>query len=892
MLIRSKLLLSAVIGVGSVIALILIVFYHYRQEQFRGDQMMFLSGIEDVFARIDRDLYHFVVSPDSTAAQMVRGSMSELREKVSLHSESLHGEELFDVTENMIDAFSRYEQLRLNPGLAEYPEQAVETFYQIREMLIESRFIIQQESEALAVGVYEAEETQSRLITFFILPALLVAVTLIFLTSRELIGKMNRLLIDTGRIEKGEFSHRVEVAGRDEFGRISEAVNRVTDALNQARMKEQSYRQDMLRRTDQVNLLQELALVANRIHNVNELYRLVVERLRSYTGWVSAHVFVQSRDGKSMVPSGIWSYREKEVVAGFMDETSQLEFEKGEGLIGGVFETGETGWIEDANDTSGFVRQLSASEAGIRTIAAFPVVVEGEVHAVIELHCQKRISSDPDLTELFRGVGALISHVITREQYVNTLNMQTEHLNYALDSAGMYSWSIDLETGHYQLSRNFRRILGLNAGRTGSVEEFQSFIHPDDVEAANEKFRKLIDDYQGYSSEFRFIGDDGKERHVWSKGDVIHDLEGRPQKVAGIVMDITERKLIESLLEASELNYRLMFENSPLPLWIFTRESNRVVDANAMMEKMFGYTKEELRRQFIKQLLHEETIEVFDENIGPGSGAGPGSIQSFTDFEARLRTARGTWLDVQIYAASIAYMEEPCVIATCIDITELKQTRKRLLGSIIEGEDRERQRVAIELHDGIGQYLTATNLNMEALKKDVEKLPPKKFQQFMNGLVLLGMAIDETRSLAYTLMPKTLNDYGLEVSLKSLIDKLQKTSIPDIFFYSRFDEDKLDEQMRINIYRIIQEGVGNALRHSKGTKIDVQAVMHDQMLVILIEDNGIGFDASAVMKKNTGIGLQSVKNRVVSLNGRFDIDSMQGRGTSISIEIPLPKRRI
>jgi PAS domain S-box-containing protein len=881
MLVKNKLLLSSVIGIGSVVVLIIIAFFHNKLEKDRASHLMFTSELSELYTELENELLEFVVIADSGQAMVVRSALQRIENRLLERPESMVSVELDDVNDDLTSDYAVFEALVLRGEYEREWPASRDYLVSLRMRVLQARKLLQRTSFELVDGLLLAEQWQSKLILIFIMPAMLIAVILIIQTSRDLIGKINRLLEDTSRIEKGEFGHRVAIQSDDELGRISEAVNRVADSLNDARVKEHDYRNDLLKRTDQVNLLKELAVIANRIHNVNELYRIVLERLRSYTGWMSAHVYVLSKDGKMMVPSGIWSCREMEKSAGFVQQTKENVFGKNEGLIGRVFASGAPEWLDDTGNADLYIRAEAAKESGIRTVAAFPVTSGQKTHAVIELHSDKKEKPDSDLTDLFTGIAALISHVIAREQYVSRLNLQTEQLNYALDTAGMYSWSIDLESGEPQLSRNYKKILGYNDNRTGSVKEFNSHVHPDDRKDAVKAFEALLQSYKSYSREYRFIGDDGLVRHLWSKGDVVYDLDGRPEKIAGIMLDISGRKKMELLLEASEKNYRLLFENSPLPLCIFTKRTLAVVDANSMMERMFGFSKPVLLKTSMKELIHEDDYENFRESIMNEH------TLPFVELEARIRTAGGPWLDTQTYASDITYKDEDCIIVTCTDITELKLTRKRLLSSIIEGEDRERQRVALELHDGIGQYLTATNLNMESLKKDVEKLPPKKYQQFMNGLVLLSMAIDETRNLSHALMPKALSDYGLVVSLKSLIEKLKKTSIPDIFFYTRIDEDRLNEQARINIYRVIQEAMSNSLRHSKGTRIDVQAVMHNDTLVILIEDNGVGFDYGNAVKKKGGIGLQSIKNRVVSMNGTIEVDTMQGRGTSLTIEIPL-----
>jgi signal transduction histidine kinase len=226
-------------------------------------------------------------------------------------------------------------------------------------------------------------------------------------------------------------------------------------------------------------------------------------------------------------------------------------------------------------------------------------------------------------------------------------------------------------------------------------------------------------------------------------------------------------------------------------------------------------------------------------------------------------------------------------LAAFSDITALKDAEKRVLKSIIEGEDNERKRVSIEIHDSLGQNLTAASLNFDSLKQSIQKLKEKDINKFNTGLEFLKSAIEESRNIAHNLMPKAIDDFGLIPSLNSLFNYIEKTTGINVKFYENLRDGRLNRQIELNLYRITQEAMNNLIKHSKASEVDIQLVLHKQEIIYTFEDNGVGFDKTSSEITGRGMGLKSIYNRVVTMSGTFDLDSSPGRGTSITIEIPI-----
>lgn len=213
-----------------------------------------------------------------------------------------------------------------------------------------------------------------------------------------------------------------------------------------------------------------------------------------------------------------------------------------------------------------------------------------------------------------------------------------------------------------------------------------------------------------------------------------------------------------------------------------------------------------------------------------------------------------------------------------------KKSEKRLLTAIIETEDTVRKRIAIDLHDGLGQNLSSASINLQSLNNDVLEWPPEKRDVFNLVLKLLQDSIAETRGMARNLMPKAVEEFGLVASIDSMLNTLECSGI-NFYFYDNLSGSRLPINVEIMLYRVVQESINNILKYANAENVSIHLIKHNRSTVLMIEDNGVGFDINSA-KSTNGVGLASIKNRVNSLMGNLTIDSEIGEGTTITIEIP------
>lgn len=207
---------------------------------------------------------------------------------------------------------------------------------------------------------------------------------------------------------------------------------------------------------------------------------------------------------------------------------------------------------------------------------------------------------------------------------------------------------------------------------------------------------------------------------------------------------------------------------------------------------------------------------------------------------------------------------------------EVKMARERA-AALMEGQEYERQRITQELHDGVGQLLTAIRIRIEILDGNQSLKQDLKEQ--------INETIAEIKRISYNVMPHALVDYGLEAALKGLCDNVKKySSIIIDFRYIKEIEQKLNFEISIAVFRIVQEGLNNIIKHAQASQVNLHVLEKEDSIYIILEDNGIGFVESEIIH---GSGLRNMKERARLLNGTTDIHSTSGEGTTLEITIPI-----
>lgn len=220
-------------------------------------------------------------------------------------------------------------------------------------------------------------------------------------------------------------------------------------------------------------------------------------------------------------------------------------------------------------------------------------------------------------------------------------------------------------------------------------------------------------------------------------------------------------------------------------------------------------------------------------------------------------------------------------------INEL-ETEKQLAATeaVLKGEEQERTRLAKDLHDGLGGMLSGIKYSMNTMKGNLI-MTPDNAQAFERSMDMLDSSIKEMRRVAHNLMPEALVKFGLDTALKDFCNDIHQSGALQVTYQSVGLEGKEpDQTTAITIFRIVQELLNNTLKHAQAKNAIVQINKTDAQLSVTVEDDGKGFNTTILQHKG-GIGWSNIQNRVEFMKGTLDVQSAEGKGTSVHIEINL-----
>ena len=219
--------------------------------------------------------------------------------------------------------------------------------------------------------------------------------------------------------------------------------------------------------------------------------------------------------------------------------------------------------------------------------------------------------------------------------------------------------------------------------------------------------------------------------------------------------------------------------------------------------------------------------------------------------------------------------------------TELNLEQNKMFNAIVSLQDKERKRIAQDIHDTLGSILSTAKLRLSGMEEYSDLMDPHQQEQYKSVIGLLDEAVAELRNISHNIMPATLSRLGLAAALQNLFERINSYSGIQIHYNVHGVSGRLEEATEITIYRIILELVNNVVKHAQASSLTVQLIQFKDHLNATVEDDGKGFEFDHVRRFKSGIGLDNIISRISYLDGKIEIDTGPGKGTSITLDIPL-----
>ena len=329
-----------------------------------------------------------------------------------------------------------------------------------------------------------------------------------------------------------------------------------------------------------------------------------------------------------------------------------------------------------------------------------------------------------------------------------------------------------------------------------------------------------------------------------------------------------------------ETRFTTLFHNSSDEIYLADLKGN-LIEVNQVTCETLGFSRQELLQKNFKDLKTPKYFDTVEPNLVKIIENGRHV------YETEHVSKDGKVISLEVKSRVINYMGQEAIISIARETTERKQMERNILSAVIKAEERERERISRDIHDGLGPLLSTIKLYVNELESG-EFEPGEKNEMLKQTNELINDAITSTKAISNNLSPHLIIDYGLVKAVEAFCKKVNLAQKTQINFESSLGAVRFDQTVEIVLYRVITELINNTLKHANANKVEIYLEMIEQVLQLTYLDNGIGFEKDKVMEGETGgMGMKNIISRLRSINGNYKINSRPGAGVLVVVEINL-----
>ncbi|MDG2385580.1 MAG: PAS domain S-box protein [Pirellulaceae bacterium] len=468
-------------------------------------------------------------------------------------------------------------------------------------------------------------------------------------------------------------------------------------------------------------------------------------------------------------------------------------------------------------------------------------------------------------------------NISQRKQAERELNESRHQFQSILDHASAIICIKDLAGRYLLINRRFEELFNLTLARVQGETDFELF--PEQI-ARNfrENDRQVVEQNCPITFEETVLHGDEVRTYISLKFPLMNEL-GRPYAIAGIATDITLRKQVEAALSESEERFRQLAENIPDCFWVTEVDSFKSLYVSIAYERIWGRPRAQLYENpnLWFEAIHEaDRARVQREFLQSTKGG-------TYDVEYRVVRPDGRVCWVHDHGVPILDQDQQVfrVVGIAQDITERKMLEKQ----VADVGAREQQRIGHEIHDELGQQLTGLSFLAKSLER---RLADQELPEVADaGAIAEGIqsSIREVRRLVRGFAPVDLDEHGLMVALEQLTEQTFHRSGIVCRFTAAFEVRIPDNSIATQLYRIAQEAVNNAVKHSGAGRIDVSLIGHEGMILLRVHDTGSGISHDT--RRQTSMGLAIMRYRANVIGADLEVKSSSRFGTEIACVVRL-----
>lgn len=630
-----------------------------------------------------------------------------------------------------------------------------------------------------------------------------------------------------------------------------------------------SLNQLIVRTTDEKSLLKELCDIAVTIGQ----FRMVwVGLYNAETGFIEPYVF-----------SGV----EKDYLKGIQISVMQDQVD-GRGPSGTAFREGRHFVVNDIESDINFVPWREAAlSRGYKSSISLPYRKMGTIVGTLNFYTPIKYYFDDQEIKLLNRAAIDLSFALdnihneeTKKAAEDKLEKSENLYRAIVETTNEGVWMIDENGFSVFENRRMEEMLGYQPGEMRGRHLF-SFM---DEEQRQIAVKNIEDRKNGIAEiqEFKFLRKDGT--FLWVMMNTSPFIEASKYSGAlAMITDITKRKLAEErMLEALE-RYEIVSKATSDTIWDWDVAKNSIKYTQGIA-KVFEYTEATISntKSWRDSKIHPADLPVLENQF---SNAFSEKLEKFTA-EYRFKSFNGEYR-IASDRLFITYNQEgqPIrVIGSMQDITAQKEFEMKIDKAVINTQEVERQQIGMELHDNVNQILAASLIYLGITKETFKKNNlstdiADRTESYIQS------AIDEIRRLSHELAPVSIKDISINQVIELLVDTINLNNKFEVKMEIQdFGDEILKDEIKINLYRILQEQLNNIIKYSQATLVTISLKKLDKYAVLAVSDNGVGFDS---LKKSNGIGLENIRRRAKLFSGEFKLFTSPGTGCKIIVEIPL-----